>query len=120
MYTKKAQIPVLTKKLNPSKKVWNKIFTIIQNAGLNFAWLDLMCRPPPSNATNVLMQAENNEKQKELQELTVSSTASSSEKRAVYSYFSDNLTPLQQALFAENAEGKFTTELLSKVEPDVF
>lgn len=43
--------------LNPTPAEWDEVFGIIQNAGLNFAWLDLMCRPPPPNATQILQNA---------------------------------------------------------------
>lgn len=81
-----------------------------------------MCRPPPDNATLILNAATQAKKQEELQMLSVPESATSIEKNEVYSYFSNSPppTPLEQALFAENAIGQFTAKLLSHVEPDVF
>lgn len=94
--------------------MWNKIFRIIQNAGLNFAWLDLMCRPPPGNATEIVQQAQQQHDEQIHQYEMIRPTRQSSNK------VSDGLltpilnileTPLQKALFAQKAMGKYTDSL---------
>lgn len=49
-----AQIPVLVRSLNPPQSMWAEVFSIIEGAGLNFAWLDLMCRAPVANGTAIV------------------------------------------------------------------
>lgn len=52
------QLPIIVRSLNPAQKVWKKIFNIIQQAGINFEWLELMCRAPPKdNTTSVVLQS---------------------------------------------------------------
>lgn len=53
-----AQLPILTRDLNPPQSMWEEVFGIISDSRLNFAWLDLMCRAPPTNATEILAKAE--------------------------------------------------------------
>lgn len=53
-----AQIPVLVRSLNPPQSMWAEVFNMIQGAGLNFAWLDLMCRAPVSNGTEIITKAQ--------------------------------------------------------------
>lgn len=36
--------------------MWYTVFKTIQDKGLNFAWLDLKCKPPPTNASQIVSE----------------------------------------------------------------
>lgn len=96
--------------------MWEEVFGIINDSGLNFAWLDLMCRAPPINASKILAKAE-----AKLMQASETSSLSSSEYSEYYARkYNIKLPALESAIYFEKILNHTDNELRTAFKMGTF